>query len=527
METKEKGEVTHSLNALAKTSLIVLIGLGLSKVFTYLYRIIAARMYGPDAYGHFALATIIAGFFIAAATLGFSEGILRYVAIYRGQKKIAKANYLFRTSTGILLVTSMIMMLILFVFADKISISLFHDPNLTLFLQIFSLSIPLTVVATPLLMSIRAFERIAAYSGIYNILQNATKVAAILLFIFLGLGPQAISWSYIAGLGAVIFVSYIYSRRKIPELYSRERLERKNKKKIISEVFRYSWPLLFYSLLYTVLYWIDSFSIGYFKDATAVGLYNAAVPIALLITFAPELFTQLFVPMINKYYAERKGNLIKEVSKQMSKWILAVNLPIFVLFFAFPQVMINVLFGPEYIIASEALRILSISALFLSLGAAPANLVSMRGKSKIILLNVIIAAALNIILNSLLVPMPKIWFIDNSLGINGAALATVISMGVFNLLLFLQAHRYAKIIPLRRKMLNMVIAIIPSTIFAFYIKSTFDNLPMLSLILAGVVFLLLYALSLYILKAFDEHDREIIKRAFSKMESFAFFYKAK
>src|SRR3972149_1823388 len=82
-----------SLKLLAKTSFIVLIGVIISKILGYTYRIIIARYYGPEVYGLFVLALMISGWFIAISALGFNEGILRFIPIYRGRKEIEKIKY--------------------------------------------------------------------------------------------------------------------------------------------------------------------------------------------------------------------------------------------------------------------------------------------------------------------------------------------------------------------------------------------------------------------------------------------------
>ena len=517
MPKKNNKEVSGSLNALAKTSVIVFIGLILSKVLSYFYRFIAARAYGPDAYGLFSLALVISGWFIAVATLGLSDGLLRYISLYRGKNNQKKINYLFKFSIVILSATSIIAGILMFVSAGWVSTYVFHDARLIIFLQIFSLSVPLTVMATPLLMSIRAYEKINAYSGIFNILQNVVKVALLIILVSVGIGSQSISISYISGLLAVVVAAYWYLSKKMPEIMHRRDIKTKEKIDIRREVLSFSWPLMFYSILSTILYWIDSFSIGYFKDAAAVGLYNAAVPIALLLTFAPELFTQLFIPMINRYHAAGKHKTIEELSKQMTKWIIAFNLPVFIAMIMFPGAIINVLFGAEYLGASTALRILAISALLNSLGVVATSLLSMSGKSKTVLVNIFIAAFANFVLNIFLVPMKNVWFIENSLGINGAAISTLLSMILFNILFFAQAYRHTGIIPVRRKILNVIAAaIIPTvTIILFHVWKPSSSILFLSAI--GIVFILVYWLCLVLFNAFDSHDNEIIEKAKSKI----------
>ena len=83
---KETEAVNKNLSLLAKSSVIVFGGLFLSKVFTYLYRIIIARYYGPEVYGVFALAVMIVTLFVAFSSMGFGNGLIRFISFYRSKK---------------------------------------------------------------------------------------------------------------------------------------------------------------------------------------------------------------------------------------------------------------------------------------------------------------------------------------------------------------------------------------------------------------------------------------------------------
>ena len=64
MNKKDAKEVNQGLKILAKSSIIVFIGIFLSKILIYIYRIIIARNFGPEVYGLFSLAIIIMGWFL-------------------------------------------------------------------------------------------------------------------------------------------------------------------------------------------------------------------------------------------------------------------------------------------------------------------------------------------------------------------------------------------------------------------------------------------------------------------------------
>lgn len=500
-----------SLKLLVKTSLVVFVGIALSKLLSYAYRVIIARYYGPEVYGLFSLAIMIAGWFIALSALGLLDGMIRFIPLYRGKKDIARAKYVLNFTTFVIGITSIISGALMFFLADFISLQFFHDANLTIYLQIFSIAVPVTIFASIFLTLLRAFEEISWYSFIFNIFQNAVKVMFLGVFIVLGFGSNSTSLSYLTGIFFMFVIAYVVSRYKLPQVFGIDGISTEKKAAVRKELTKYSLPLLFFALISTIFYWIDSFSLGYYRGAFEVGLYNAAVPIAILLSIAPELFMQLFFPMITREYARKGVALIEQQSKQVAKWILIANIPIFAILIAFPGAALNILFGAQYLAAESALRILSISALISSVLIVSNYLVSMIGKSKLILMNIVIAAAINIVLNSILVPMPSVAGIDNTYGLAGAAIATLISVTIFNLLFVIQTHRYLSIIPLRRKMVRLfIIALIPTGLL-FYARTIFTSNSLITLALLGGGFLALYIILIFASDSLDENDWDILR----------------
>lgn len=517
MEEKKKGNFDDSLKLLAKTSIIVFIGVFISKLLAYLYRIIIARYYGPEVYGLFSLVTMILGMVLAFSSLGLLDGLARFVPQYRGTNEKDKIRYLFSFTNKVFLVTSFLSAILLFFLSDFIAINIFHNSELISYIKILSFFIPIAIFSNPFLAILRAYEKINIYSFIYNILQNVVRVLSILLLIFLGFNSSSTIVSYCFGFLIILVTAYLFSRYNLPEVFIRSSLSKKDKSVIRREFFSYSLPLLFFGIVSMLFYWVDSFFLGYFKGGEAVGFYNVAVPIALLLAVMPELFMQLFFPMINRHYSNNNFELIKQLSKQLGKWVLIVNLPIFILIFVFPGAAINILFGNQYLVVETSLRILIFGSFIASIGVISNNLLSMAGKSKLGLIDIIFVSVLNIILNILLIPMKNIFGIDNSLGINGAALATAFSIIFLNCLFFFQTKKYLGIIPIRAKMLNVLLIGFVSAFALIYLRSIFVSS---NIILVGVLalgFLIFYLSLLLISKSFDKNDWNIIKLIWKRL----------
>ncbi len=517
MNHKEKFE--DSLKLIARSSIIVFIGIVFSKILSYIYRIIIARYFGPEIYGLFSISIVIVAIFVTFFSMGLVDGILRFISFYRGRNENDKIKYLFQKPMLALVASGVFAGFILFFMSEFISMNIFHNSKLIIFLKIFSFLIPISIMSGFFLSVLRAFEKIGWYSFIFNILQNLVKVIIIGTLIFFSFGKEAIITSHFLGITSMVVFAYLVCRYSLPYLFGHYNLSKKARADIYKELFSYSWPVIFLGVIGIIFYWIDSIFLGYYKSAFNVGLYNAAVPIAVLLSFVPDLFIQLFFPLITREYSKTNIDVIKELSKQVGKWIFIINLPVFILIILFPGAAINILFGQEYLSAGNSLRILSIGIFFSSLFLISSQLISMIGKSKLVLFNMVLASLLNIVLNSVFIPMDNILFIENSQGINGAALATTISMIFLYLLFIFQAKHYLSILPMRRKMINiLLIAIIP-TVILVYLRN-FVRVNIISISILSLLFFLIYILLIIITKSLDSNDLMIIKSIISKFYNF-------
>jgi len=515
---KDNNPLDDSLKLLAKTSIIVFIGVFLSKILAYSYRVVIARYYGPEVYGLFSLVTMILGFIITVSCMGLLEGLSRFIPQYRGSKEKDKITYILSFTNKILLVTSILSAVLLFFLSDFIAVYIFHNTELINLIKILSFFVPIAVLSNTFLIALRSYEYIGSYSFIFNILQNIIRVLTLVILVFFGLNSSSTVISYCLGFLAVLITSYLVCRYKIPELFVKSKLSTKDKFNVRGIFLSYSFPLLFFSIISMLFYWIDSLFLGYFKGVESVGFYNAAVPIALLLSIMPELFMQLFFPMINRHYSNRDFELIKQLSKQLGKWVFMVNFPIFILIFVFPGAAINILFGSQYLVAQTSLRILIFGSFVASIAVISNNLISMAGKSKVVLADIIIASILNVVLNFILIPMPFIFNLENSLGINGAALATAISMIFLNMLFFFQAKKYLGIMPLRIKMIKIFFIGLVSGFILMYLRSIFISSNIFLIALLTIGFLGIYTILVLSLKSLDKNDWNIISTFWRKIK---------
>lgn len=506
---KVKRDTSHYLRLLVKTSFIVFISIFISKIFSYVYKIIIARQFGPEPYGLFSLAAIISGLVVTFSMLGLSEGLTRFVPYYRGKKEFGKINYIVKTTLIVTLIATILTSVLLYFLADTISVLIFHDAGLSIYLKIISFVGPFAALSSVFLPLIRGFERAATYSMLINVLQNGSKLLLLILFVYMGLGANSITLSYLFAYILLALASYWLGKGILKSLKAGSSLKEDDRKKVTSELITYSWPLIFVGLLFMLFYWTDSLVLGYFKDAAIVGIYNAAITLVSLFGVAPDLFMQLFLPLIISKYSENKRTMIKDLTKQVSKWIYMINLPLFMILLAFPGVVINFFFGPEFLAAEMPLRILAFGALSSGFLSLVLGLVSMRGDSKTILKGYATFGIINLILDIILV---KFW------GMNGAAIATAIVWILFNLSFTIIIKKRLGFFPYKKVIVK--ITLVTAVLLAALLVLESVIIPTITnLIIVGASFAVAYALLILLTGCLDKHDWMILKAILEKAKS--------
>ena len=168
---------------------------------------------------------------------------------------------------------------------------------------------------------------------------------------------------------------------------------------------------------------MDKIMIGNMIDELQLGLYSAASTVCGYMGFVPEAIVNSFRPII---YEAKKNNK-KYIEKLKVLYFIVFWLGIIFCIFVtiFSKLIILVLFGEKYLAAQVTLIVAVWYTAFAYLGSARSIWIVGEKKNKYVKKYVIIGGIINLILNLLLIP---------ALGINGAAIATLISQIVVALI---------------------------------------------------------------------------------------------
>ena len=360
-----------------------------------------ARYLGPNNYGLFNYAGSFVGLFSAIAALGLDNIVARELIKDEKKRDELLGTTFFLKIIGSILVLIIIVIAVRFTNNDSFT-------NLLIFIIAIG-TIFQSFDVIQFYFQSRVLSKYTVYAQIF-----ATILCSVIKLLLIHLNMGLIYFAMVTLLQSIILASgfvAMYIKQKLNLFSWRPKLDLA--KKILSD----SWPLIFSGIAISIYMKTDQVMIKNILDAKAVGNYAVAVKLSEVWYFIPMAITNsLFPAIINakkiseKLYYERLQKLY-----DLMTW-LAIGIALPIMFFS--NDIINLLFGIQYQEAVGVLRIYIWAGVSTFLGVASFQYLLVENYIKISFLITLFGAIFNVILNIILIPR---------YGINGAAIATVIS----------------------------------------------------------------------------------------------------
>jgi len=488
-------ELSSSLSKIARGTGIAFIGTFLGLLLGFVSRPIIARHGSEADYGVFSLALVVITIVTLISCLGLQEGATRFIAYFRGKDEPAKVRGTITVSLQITAIASIILAISLFLGSEAIALGIFHTPELTNALRIFAVGLPFLVMVNMLAAVFRGFDRMEPQAYFQYILLNASFLLFLIAGILLGLPFIAVFYAYLAATITTLVALSFYAAKRLPRLMALPEEQTGGFAK--KELFSFSLPLLGTAMLSVIILWMDTLMLGYFKTPDVVGLYNAARPLAQFISEPLAAMLLVYTPVATVLYAQNAVNELKRNYTIVTKWIVSLTLPFFLVLFLFPEAVLNLFFGPTYVAAAPALRILSLGFIVNNLFGPNQSVLLAAGHSRFVMWSVAVTAMLNIVLGILLIPP---W------GIIGAAVASIVSLISTRIIIAVRIYQMFGAHPWSKNLLNPVIA---SALLAFLFWFATRGLVAISwwmLPLLFVLYCVIYGLAMVFTRSFDKED---------------------
>ena len=393
-----------------------------------------AQLIGAEGYGVYTYVFSWVTLFSGIAWLGFDDLLIRDVAVYRSQKRFHLLKGLLQTALISTAITATTLTLFAYyslqfftylqgTFSYLESTSFINDST-----QKQSLTIALMAIVPMTLMLILQFALVGAKEIVLG--QIAEKLFKPIIFLLAVLGiyfyqdQQITTLEIIAANVVVIFaaclLAFFFFRQKL--LLPYHALKATYQQKIWWNA-AISFALV--NMLNLVYIKADIVMLGIIAGAESVGVYSIASKFSELLRFFLSVVYLVVSPMIADLYAAKKMNGLQTLATKSARGVLLLSLPMVLVFWLLGKWILG-FFGLEFVEGYHALLILCLGQLFNLTCGIGANLLMMTGYEKATFGGLLLSTIVNISFNAWLIP---------SMDMEGAAIATVLSVIVWNVIL--------------------------------------------------------------------------------------------
>lgn len=360
------------------------------------------RYLGPEKFGLFSYSQSYVGLFTAFASLGLDNIVVR--ELIREDKKVEEivATTFYLKLLGAIIVLFILITTIYYTSNDT-------QANVLIFvIALCSIFQSLNVI--DFYFQSKVLSKFVVYSNVITLLLSS--IVRVLLI--LGSAPLIyFAWALVFD-SIILAIMLVYYFLNIASFNIRDFIFKHD---IAIDLLKDSWPLILSGVAIIIYMKIDQIIIKELLGNKAVGQYSVAVRISELWYFIPMVIgSSLFPAIISakkqsiKLYNSRLQMLY--VTMIWTSIIIAIPVSIYA------DWLVELLYGKDYNQAAKVLIIHIWSGVFVFLGVASSNWLISENLQKYSLINTIIGAFLNVVLNYLFIPI---------IGISGAAWATLIA----------------------------------------------------------------------------------------------------
>lgn len=397
----------------ALKALAALLAFGLS--------VVLGRILGAEAAGVYFLALTTATIAATVGRVGLDSAVLRFVAAHASAGRWADVNRVHRTALAIGFVCSCAVASVLYLSAELLAEKAFSDAALTTPIRVMAASVVPLSLSVLVSRSLLGLSRVRESLLVFSIVPSALALG--------GTWVLAAEWgvngavaAYVLAVIAALVYGWI-AWRKATAGQSSARQSRPATS-TMRDLLKCGSPLLLGELLQLVIHVSGTVMLGVWSDNADVGQFAVAWRTAALIGFVLVAINTIAQPKFAELYARGEMKSLAATAQKATLIMTACAAPVLIVFLAAPGFVLSA-FGSDFSGAIVLLQILSVGQ-FVNVATGSVGVLLVMSGKELEYRNVqVVAAAVVLLLNVLLIPI---------YGAVGAAIAVASALIVQNVL---------------------------------------------------------------------------------------------
>lgn len=355
-------------------SAVMIIGTNFTNVINYVYHLIMGRLLGPTLYGELAALFSLVGL-LGVLAIALNLVIVKYVSASDKDNEVGSLAQWF--SRKVLLFSVLIFVAVVII-----------SPLISSFLKINNVLFIILIAMVSVFSFMSAVNK-AVLQGILNfnktvitvMLENSTKL---LLGVGLILAGFAVGGAMVGLVLSAIF-GFLLSRYFLSRYLKQKTTVNPHVKQIVL----YTLPVLAQSVALTSLYSTDVILVKHFFTSHQAGLYAAISMLGKIIYFGASPIGLVMFPIISKRHAS--GVNYEKVFLTSLLATAALSIIVLLIYWLFPHLIINLLFGSQYLEASPLLVKFGIFMVLFTLSTLMVNFYLSINQTKVVVLPLLAA----------------------------------------------------------------------------------------------------------------------------------------
>jgi len=496
----ENNDPKNYARRLVKGSTIVFAAFIASELVGFFLRMFLARNLTVAEYGLFYAVFSLISFFSVFRDLGLGSSLVKYIPEFTVNRQFSKIKSAIISVLLIQALSGLFVSAVLFALSDQMALIIFKNSDAALLLKILSIWFFVAAIYPVMQTTFQGFQNMPAYASInfFNLL------AIFLLTVFfvsaLKFGIGGVALAYLLGAVVASFFGLILFARSYRHIFQKKTSITKS---LLKKLFSFGLPLLIGSVAGLIISYTDTLMITIFRSLSEVGFYQAAQPTARILWYFPSALGVVLFPMISELWAKKERKLLREALHFLTKFSFILIIPAAFIFIVFPEIVINLLFGPGYLAGATALQILSAAAVIYTPYLVLAEVMRGIGKTVVLLKTTIIMACFNLFGNLALIP---------PYGIEGAAVATFLAHLLGFILLLYYARKLVRFTVPASSLTKTALGGFFTLLFIFSLKTALELPPWPEAFAVMIPSLVFYMVWILATKAITKEDLKLIAK---------------
>jgi len=468
----------------------------LSQVFILLIGLVTlpalTKSYSSETYGVWVQMVVTVGLLAPILTLQFATVTVRFLAAEEDKEKRRRA---FGAMLWPILVFACLVFIVSLLLRQNLSIFLFASPGYISLVPLAFLWASMEALFSFSLSYLRARGKIKRLS----VIQLALAVIKMAVVVSLVTKGHSLGWivTFIV-VGEALFIAMVLGMI-IKEIgFPKPALEG------LRHYLSFSVPQIPAGALLWVINASDRYFITHLLNLSQTGTYSASYTLGSLISLFYMPIGFVLFPVVSKFWEQVEPSKVKSYFEYSTKFFLALAIPAAGGLYILSQPVLGILTTSEYMLGGGLVLLVALGTILLGMYQINVYIILLVQQTKWLPLMIGVAAATNAGINIALIP---------KMGIIAAAISTIVSYFILAAIVTLWARR-AISYKMDFKFLGKVVAATLIMAFCLRFIPTTSVWYVILAIFAGAA---IFALGLWLLRAFSAQDRRLIREAVSGM----------